>query len=393
MKHFLFILILFFTILTFFKPSGFDALGMNSINTFFNISRIVVTIIISIVYFSGKKYHSKLLKYLFFYFCVSFFSTYIHGLKLSIVIILSGSAIGFAMLTEIMIKKNLRLFLKVLLYIYFILIVFNLFWMISVVGFTVNIEEVYGEDSLQNMVVCFLSNANLSASFFIPGMLIATLNLFMSSKYNLISWILLISTFLSGLILWSATSLVGESIILLFSICILFNIEQIFIRYVKPIVLLFLSLFISVGVTFFKIQNLFEFLIVDILHKDLTMTGRTTVWNYGFKAFEKSPIIGLGFGNKSVMTCDNCYAQILGDNGMLGFIAFFMLIYFSYKNLFRGKKTKVKYLFTLVAALLFLMFIAESWVNFWGLYILLILFYNIESIDKLIYNSNKKYLA
>ena len=69
--------------------------------------------------------------------------------------------------------------------------------MYQIVGFTINIEEYFTDEQLQN--VYFLSSSNGSASFFIPAMVCAILNLFISGKNSLLSWITLVFTYISGL--------------------------------------------------------------------------------------------------------------------------------------------------------------------------------------------------
>ena len=157
-------------------------------------------------------------------------------------------------------------------------------------------------------------------------------------------------------------------------------------NYLKYKVLLYICLFVSIGITFFNIQYLFEFIIVDILHKDLTMTGRVTVMLNGFNAFHSSPFFGLGNFNKIVSTCDNCYAQILGDTGIIGMIAFGLLMFKAYEVLKNSYLDSISYLFFIVFDLLLLMFVAEAWSQFFGLYVLLILFSKTDMIQYYIAN-------
>ena len=57
----------------------------------------------------------------------------------------------------------------------------------------------------------------------------------------------------------------------------------------------FLANFIfSVIVIFFQIQNMFSWLIVDILHKDLTLSGRTRIWNAVIANISRKPLLGYG---------------------------------------------------------------------------------------------------
>lgn len=272
-----------------------------------------------------------------------------------------------------------------------VLIVFGFFWLYRYVGFVINIEEHFSAFELQ--FAYFLSSSNGSASYFVPAMTLAVLNLYISGKKNLLSWITICFTYCSGLIIWSATSLVAETGLLLYAFCVYFDKIRVLKKFLRPKVLVVLCLFISVGITFFQIQYLFEFIIVDILHKDLTMTGRTMVWNNGFNAFFSSPMIGLGNGNDIVRTCDNCYAQLLGDSGLVGIFLFSAMMIFLYKSLAKSLNGEVTYLFFVTYALLLLMFVAESWSQFFGLYVLLVLFSKADYIQHYINLNSYNYIV
>ncbi len=51
----------------------------------------------------------------------------------------------------------------------------------------------------------------------------------------------------------------------------------------------------NIAIIILKIQNLFKWLIVDILHKDLTFSARTTIWEKVLPWIYKRPIIGNGY--------------------------------------------------------------------------------------------------
>lgn len=137
--RFLFIL---FAFATFLKPACFDILGFNAINTFFNVSRVFVAIVIFIQYlFIEKKVPSKLLKGELMVFACWFLSTIFSGEGLSRFFIFSVSILSLTMLIELLIEHQLKSLIHALFVIYFILITVNLVYLISIFGFTINIEE------------------------------------------------------------------------------------------------------------------------------------------------------------------------------------------------------------------------------------------------------------
>lgn len=50
----------------------------------------------------------------------------------------------------------------------------------------------------------------------------------------------------------------------------------------------------TITVVVLRLQELFSFLIVDILHRDLTLTTRTVVWDKAFDVIESAPLFGYG---------------------------------------------------------------------------------------------------
>jgi O-antigen ligase len=60
--------------------------------------------------------------------------------------------------------------------------------------------------------------------------------------------------------------------------------------------LLFLAILIfNFLIVFARVQNLFSYFIVDVLHRDLTLTGRIYVWDEHIRLFLKRPVFGYGF--------------------------------------------------------------------------------------------------
>lgn len=384
MVKFLFIL---FAIATFLKPACFDILGFNTINTFLNISRIFVAGIIFINYlFIKRKPLSRLLKYECLFFSFWFISTLISGEGFGPLSVFSISIIAFTMLIELLIAQNVKILINALFINYFILITVNFIYMISVFGFTINIEESarYLFDFYQeNAMVSLLSSVNGTASFLFPALCSALLLMFATSKKNFFAWILIAEIFSTVLILWSATSLVGIFFIVTYVLFIYNTPRE---RWINPKLYINMVILLGIGITFFKIQYLFSFIIVDILHKDLTMTGRTNVWNIGFEGFFSSPLLGCGFSSKTI---DNGYVQLLFIGGIIGTIAYFIFLQSSLKQFCKKKSLHLEKLFAFVIAIILLMFITESWPQFMGLYILLALAVNARNIESKL--SQQKY--
>lgn len=374
MRVLLYIIILF----TFLKPAGFDLLGYSILNTFFNVLRIIIAIIVFILYIRKSRV-SKYIYYEILFFIPLGISSFLNNNGIEYFLIFAGTIIALTMCVEMMIKKNVKAFIYSLFYTYFLLIAANYIYMISIGGFVVDIENarpdlfVFGSNS----IVTILSSVNGVASYVFPAIFSTVLLMHITSFKNIMCWMMIILCFLSELFLWSATSLTGIFLLVLY-ILLVYNNSDISKRFVKPRLLLYIALFISVGITFFNIQNWFGYIITDLLHKDLTMTGRTNVWQIGFRGFNESPIWGCGAG---VETIDNCYVQVLYNSGIIGVLGFIVFICYSIKRMHLRNPIKLERFVGVLFSVEILMFTTESWVQFYGLFVTLILAVNLRNIE------------
>ena len=86
--------------------------------------------------------------------------------------------------------------------------------------------------------------------------------------------VLIIAIHFTLFYIWTGTGIVS---ILVMDILLIWR-----IRKLKKITILreyLIYLVITIIVVFLRLQNVFSFLIVDLLHKDLTFTGRTNIWD------------------------------------------------------------------------------------------------------------------
>ena len=136
MKILLYVLVLF----TFLKPSGFDALGYSAINSLFNTLRICLAIIILFLYLRKNRISRNLCYELLFFIPLGL-SSFLNNSGIERYFIFAGSVLSLTMCIEIMIKKDVKAFIYSLFYTYFLLIVTNYVYMISVGGVFIDIEN------------------------------------------------------------------------------------------------------------------------------------------------------------------------------------------------------------------------------------------------------------
>lgn len=99
------------------------------------------------------------------------------------------------------------------------------------------------------------------------------------------------------------------------------------------IIILIIALVLIFNTEYILKFNFLKYIIVDVLHKDLTFTARTKIWNYIFPYIMKNPI-GYGYGNELVereflnlSECHNMFLELLTIGGIPLLILFSLLVF------------------------------------------------------------------
>lgn len=203
-------------------------------------------------------------------------------------------------------------------------------------------------------------------------------------NYNRIGRKSIISIILGAiniLMAWVGTGVIGIALIIIF--LLLKNKKSIF-NFMHSTKALIFSLFINIGIVFFKIQNLFSFIIVGILHKSLTLSSRVYVWDLAIRKISRKPILGYGLNESGTfinlwgyeLQTLNQILQLLAEGGIIALIIFLILIYICYKVI---KKNRTKdlntfYLFLFIFVMIIMM-TTERYANYIYFYIPILILY------------------
>ncbi|MFR8313280.1 MAG: O-antigen ligase family protein [Ruminococcus sp.] len=118
--------------------------------------------------------------------------------------------------------------------------------------------------------------------------------------------ILLVCTFVSGTSLLILKSISGILCMIIF--ILFYNIIG------KSKKLLISSniavLVLNVGIVIFKIQKIFSFFIVNILHKSIDLTGREKIWNRVLYWVMQKPIMGYGYETSEILQRSLCLRTV-----------------------------------------------------------------------------------
>ncbi|MFR8088296.1 MAG: O-antigen ligase family protein [Lachnospirales bacterium] len=142
----------------------------------------------------------------------------------------------------------------------------------------------------------------------------------------LVGVICLIGIFVAG----SKTSSIA---LLVFLVAIIISVKIGKISLPGVAVVFVVSMSISYLIVILQIQTYFADFIQNTLHRDLTFTGRTVIWDAALEAFFDSPILGNGMlvympasSDWTTTQAHNAFLNILANGGIIG-LALFVLMF------------------------------------------------------------------
>lgn len=321
----------------------------------YKIWQIIAGIIIVYVLVINSKY-SKVINSIIFYLLILLFSSLINGINLLETILLSIQILFMCFIFDYGIRKNSQKFLGVLEVFLFVLIVINLATIILYPnGMYVNADG-YASN-------WFLGYKNSHILYILPMLMFSLLkNYSKNKKIDLKNCVYIVISLISTILVKNSTAIVGLSLICLL---LLFKpfLEKIRILNLKNYFIIYIIVFL--GIVIFRVHNVLEFLIVDILDKDLTFTGRTYIWDSVIEIIKDKPI--LGYGNcvykfsQYISTTHNTILDILFKTGLLGLVAYIIIIKNTIKNFGESLNNNLKYVFLVITIALTIMMLTEAY--------------------------------
>ena len=133
---------------------------------------------------------------------------------------------------------------------------------------------------------------------------------------------------------------------------------------------LLISLLVFVFVVWLRQLDIFKTLIVEILHKDMTLTKRTRIWDNGLKFFLQKPILGYGVEATKVAkerflgyeTTHNKMLYTLYQGGICLYAAFIGIIITAARRLDKFREDKLGIIYTAAIVALLIQMQGESYV-------------------------------
>lgn len=156
------------------------------------------------------------------------------------------------------------------------------------------------------------------------------------------SVVIILAAIPSILIAFSATAVIGMAIMI---VVILMTVLGIMPKAFNIATYLIVNAFYFFGIIVMRVQEYFAFIIVDMLNRDLTFTGRTEIWDKALKAFLGSPIFGMGeitsTESKALIGAThahNYYLDLLYKSGVFGLLIFIAILIMCGLSLYKHRK-------------------------------------------------------
>lgn len=374
MKSKLFLIFVCFILI---KPGIFSEYSnWNIYGNIINFFRIILTLLNVFIFYKKRMKFDK--SYLIMlYYIVLLISTFINGGDYFTIIVQAFLTLNWIIIFSYNIKYNKNNFLDALEITFMILVFINF---ITIIIFP---EGIYTNSAAYDTNY-FLGYDNNLIMFILPAITVSFMNSY--RKYNKLSNTTIILYFISLFSIirvWSVTSVIAFIIFtfLLIVFSLIKKKKYKLIKFLSIIILLFTLLLII-----FKSTNLYEYLIVNVLKKDITFSGRTKIWVKCWEYIKIKPL--LGYGNESIELlllkinarhAHNIYLNLLYQGGVILFFVF-LIILWNFKPKRNTMDKKVAVIYASVIAFL-IAFFFEAYPVLPMFFIVLLLSFYIKSFD------------
>lgn len=327
----------------FFKPALLGVLeGTDFLETCFDLWRMAAAGVIVLLYLyemiRQRRKPTAVLVWLCAYLGFVGLSTVLHGSNYWAILNHVVTIVSFCMLLELSLRRGPMVTLDMLFYPLTVLILANFILECLYPGGICTGGTYYYSYNL-------LGIDNLLAPILIPYMFLTALRSTMRhGDLDWVSYCMLGVSTLSLLLVWSATGLMGLAVALVF---LLFFYQRRWQTLFNGATAMLSGVGLFFTVVLYRLQNVFAFLIEAVLHKGLSFTGRTEIWDMAIKNILASPALGYGLAQSGKVYrlrkhkyyhAHNVFLEILMEGGFCALFCYLMMLASSVKQLMIYRK-------------------------------------------------------
>lgn len=354
-KKILIVLIYMFLIFPFLEPP-YISVNLSKISDIYHILVSIGVFLILIVYMKKGEFNKFVLSIIFFSLAIITICLFNDNLSKSVIFEVI-KIMGSVLILNYGMKHNCRELLSALMFVLSILIIINFYTILK-----------YPNGMYKNMVSnmtenFFLGMDNIHIVFILPYIMCFLIYRYIYNKHDILKTIVLIVCYLSIIIRFSVTTIVGTFIFTIF-ILLYKYLVKLKIFNIKLLTIIYIIAFFALII--FRVQNYFAFIIEEVLHKSLTFTGRTIIWDNSIYWIKLKPLIGYGYEITSLISrkigavhSHNLILFILYRGGFLLLGSFIYMISIVLRNLTRYKDEKIVKEFSIIIFSFFFMMLTE----------------------------------
>ena len=327
----------------YFKPALLGVLeGTELLETAFDLWRMAAAGVVVLLYLCEmirqRRRPSGVLLWLCGYLAFVTLSTVLHGKNYWAILNHVVTIVSFCMLLELSLRRSPMVTMDMLFYPLTVLILANFL-----------LECVYPggvcTGGTYNYSYNFLGIDNLLAPLLIPYMFLTALrSTMLHGDLDWVSYCMLGVSALSLLLVWSATGLMGLAVALVF---LLFFYQRRWQTLFNGATAMLSGVGLFFAVVLYRLQDVFAFLIEGVLHKGLSFTGRTEIWDTAIDNILRSPALGYGLAQSGKVYrlrkhkyyhAHNVFLEVLMEGGFCALLCFLMMLASAVKPLMIHRK-------------------------------------------------------
>lgn len=326
-------IVIFLAVFALVKPDSLPYIGLKPLENFliFFDFLLIFLLVLSISYYKIS-YQSLLVISIFASMTVS---TLIHcdqNTNFSFLINSTGPAVAISLLTDYCMQKCPKTFIHI------ISLTFTILFTINFITIIIFPSGIYQTSRLQGSL-WFMGYDNGWIYLLIPYICFSLMHSEMKygKLFSFYSIYAITLSIVSEFIVFSGTGVMSVLFYFAFLIIMRTKLSDVAI---KPKYLLGIFYIGTILIVILRLQNLFKFIIVDYLHKDLTLTGRTYLWDYALSVIKSNLILGVGECGYTVVGLHGSYLHphclildLLYKGGIIMFSLFNILIFKFSKNI------------------------------------------------------------
>lgn len=318
-------------LIPYFQPAVLEMMEETDfLDLIFDLWRLAAAAVVVFLYvyqmFRKKKKPSAVLLWLWGYLFFVALSSAVHAENYWNVLNHVVTIATFCMLLELSLQQGPEVTMDMLFYPLTVLILANFVLMCIYPGGICN-------GGTYNYSYNFMGIDNLLAPVLIPYMFMVALRSTM--RHGALDWVAYAMITVCGIsimLVWAATGMMGLAVALVF---LLFIYQCRFQTIFNGLTSMLAGFGLFFGVVLFRLQNLFAFLIEGVLHKGLSFTGRTEIWDEAVRMFLKQPWLGYGYAQYGKIYRlrkgkyyhgHNIFLEVAVEGGVLALGCFLMML-------------------------------------------------------------------